>query len=106
MLSQFRRTVMFSGVVITALLVAIASIVFSGHQMNRLIAIVFPSTPNTPIRQLWQTPESTSTVSLNQVSNGLSSAWIATQSAHTILTQNHQDGLSACNCPVCQGITV
>jgi hypothetical protein len=97
MLFQLRRAVMFSGVIVMALLVAIASVVFSGHQMDRLVAQVFPSTAPVAIRQLWQAPQPTSTVSLNQISGSLSSTWRGT---------NHLDGLSPCHCPVCQGITV
>lgn len=100
---QFRRAVMFSGVVITALMVAITSVVFSGHHIDRLIAQVFPSPSAVAIRQLWQPPQPTSAVSLNQISSSLSSAWTTTLSTHTILAQDHQ---SSCNCPVCQGITI
>ncbi|MGB3534550.1 MAG: hypothetical protein WBA13_13675 [Microcoleaceae cyanobacterium] len=98
MLFQLRRTVVFSGVVIIASIVAIASTVFSGSHTNRLIAQAFPSTQDHPLSQLWQPDQPSSTVSvntvnLNQISSSLSSAW----------TQDHQ---SSCNCPVCQGITV
>jgi|GEM_PF-4122447 len=106
MLFQLRRAVMFSGVVMMALLVAIASMVFSGHHIDRLIAQVFPSTSPIAIRQFWQVPQPTSTVSLNQVSGSLSSAWTTPHLTNTILAQNHLEGLLSCNCPVCQGITV
>ena len=100
---QFRRMVMFSAMVMTALTVAIASVMVSGDHIDRLIAQVFPSPSAVAVRQLWQAPQPTSTVSLNQISSSLSSAWTTTLSTQTILAQDHQ---SACNCPACQGITV
>ncbi|MGB3402010.1 MAG: hypothetical protein WBA77_04905 [Microcoleaceae cyanobacterium] len=103
MLFQIRRAVMFSGVAISALIVAIASMVFSGHHMDRLMAQVFPSASAAAIRQFWHVPQPTATVSLNQVSSSLSGTWTTTLSTRTQLTPDHQ---SSCNCAACQGITV
>ena len=103
LLFQFRRAVMFSGVIVIALSVAIASIVFSSHHMDRLIAQMFPSTSAVAVRQLWQAPQQDATVSLNQISSSLSSAWTTSLSSDTIRAQHDQ---SSCNCSACQGITV
>jgi hypothetical protein len=103
MVFQIRRAVMFSGVAISALVVAIASIVLSGHHMDRLMAQVFPSTSQLAIRQFLHVPQPRTTVSLNQVSSSLSGAWTTTLSTQTQLTPDHQ---SACHCAACQGITV
>lgn len=105
MVFQIRRAVMFSGVAISALVVAIASMVLSGHHMDRLMAQVFPSpsTAQLAIRQFLHVPQPRTTVSLNQVSSSLSGAWTTTLSTQTQLTPDHQ---SACHCATCQGITV
>ncbi len=96
MLSQLFRALMFIGVTVVMSVVAITSLLLP-KPTHLLWAQKTPQIP--------QTPQQTSTVSLNQVSNQLNSVWTATVSSNPILEQNHRNH-SSCNCPVCQQIKV